>query len=90
MVAPLAASLGDEVAFVIEVAGWQGPAWKQDAVRVAAERFGVAALTAPGLIRGLERYAGDARPQPETPRALPWPPRSAPRCTRPGSGTAMT
>ncbi len=42
MVAPLAASLSDDVAFVIDVAGWQGPAWKQDAVRVGAE------LRAPG------------------------------------------
>ena len=37
MVAPLAASLSDEVAFVIEVAGWQGPAWQQDLARVEAE-----------------------------------------------------
>jgi alpha-beta hydrolase superfamily lysophospholipase len=37
MVAPLAASLSDEVAFLIEVSGWQGPVWKQDAVRVEAE-----------------------------------------------------
>src|SRR5262249_13398562 len=37
MVAPLAASLSDDVAFVIEVAGWQGPAWRQDVVRVEAE-----------------------------------------------------
>jgi hypothetical protein len=37
MVAPLAASLSKEVAFVIEVSGWQGPAWRQDAVRVEAE-----------------------------------------------------
>ena len=37
MVAPLAASLSQEVAFLIEVSGWQGPAWKQDAVRVEAE-----------------------------------------------------
>jgi pimeloyl-ACP methyl ester carboxylesterase len=37
MVAPLAASLSDQVAFLIEVSGWQGPAWKQDAVRVEAE-----------------------------------------------------
>lgn len=27
MVAPLAASLSDEVAFLIEVSGWQGPVW---------------------------------------------------------------
>jgi pimeloyl-ACP methyl ester carboxylesterase len=37
MVAPLAASLSDQVAFLIEVSGWQGPVWKQDAVRVEAE-----------------------------------------------------
>jgi pimeloyl-ACP methyl ester carboxylesterase len=37
MVAPLVASLSDRVAFLIEVSGWQGPAWQQDAVRVEAE-----------------------------------------------------
>jgi pimeloyl-ACP methyl ester carboxylesterase len=37
MVAPLAASLSDQVAFVIEVSGWQGVAWRQDSVRVEAE-----------------------------------------------------
>jgi pimeloyl-ACP methyl ester carboxylesterase len=37
IVAPLAASLTKDVAFVIEVSGWQGPAWQQDAVRVEAE-----------------------------------------------------
>jgi pimeloyl-ACP methyl ester carboxylesterase len=37
MVAPLAAALSDQVAFVIEVSGWQGAAWRQDAVRVEAE-----------------------------------------------------
>jgi pimeloyl-ACP methyl ester carboxylesterase len=39
MVAPLAASLSTptEVAFLIMVAGWQGPAWRQDPVRVEAE-----------------------------------------------------
>lgn len=37
MVAPLAASLSDQVAFVIQVAGWQGPVWRQDAVRVEQE-----------------------------------------------------
>jgi uncharacterized protein len=36
-VAPLAASLSSDVAFVIEVAGWQGPAWQQDVARVEAE-----------------------------------------------------
>jgi pimeloyl-ACP methyl ester carboxylesterase len=37
MVAPLVASLSDKIAFVIDVGGWQGPAWQQDAVRVEAE-----------------------------------------------------
>ena len=37
MVAPLAAALSDKVAFLIEVSGWQGPAWKQDQTRVEAE-----------------------------------------------------
>jgi pimeloyl-ACP methyl ester carboxylesterase len=36
-VVPLAASLSKDVAWVIAVAGWQGPTWKQDAVRVEAE-----------------------------------------------------
>jgi len=37
MVAPLAASLSGKVAFVINVSGWQGPAWQQDQTRVEAE-----------------------------------------------------
>ena len=37
MVAPLAAARSRDVAFVIEVSGWQGPAWPQDAVRVECE-----------------------------------------------------
>ena len=37
MVAPLAASLSNDVGFLIVVAGWQGPAWAQDAVRVEQE-----------------------------------------------------
>jgi pimeloyl-ACP methyl ester carboxylesterase len=37
MVVPLAASLSDQVSFVIQVSGWQGAAWRQDAVRVGAE-----------------------------------------------------
>lgn len=37
MVAPLASSLSARVAFMIQVSGWQGPAWRQDAVRVEAE-----------------------------------------------------
>jgi uncharacterized protein len=36
-VIPLAASLSSDIAFLIDVAGWQGPAWQQDPVRVAAE-----------------------------------------------------
>jgi pimeloyl-ACP methyl ester carboxylesterase len=34
---PLAAARSDRAAFVIAVAGWQGPAWRQDAVRVESE-----------------------------------------------------
>lgn len=37
MVAPLAAALSDQINFLIEVSGWQGKAWRQDEVRVAAE-----------------------------------------------------
>ena len=37
MVAPLAASQSIDVAFLIEVSGWQGPAWQQDPVRVECE-----------------------------------------------------
>ncbi|HEV3263336.1 MAG TPA: alpha/beta fold hydrolase [Gemmataceae bacterium] len=37
IVVPLAAALSGKVAFLIEVAGWQGPAWRQDMVRVEAE-----------------------------------------------------
>jgi pimeloyl-ACP methyl ester carboxylesterase len=37
MVAPLAASLSPEIAFLIEVSGWQGAVWKQDPARVEAE-----------------------------------------------------
>jgi pimeloyl-ACP methyl ester carboxylesterase len=37
MVVPLAASLSETVSFVIQVSGWQGAAWRQDAVRVEAE-----------------------------------------------------
>jgi uncharacterized protein len=36
-VAPLAASRSEHVAWIISVAGWHGPAWQQDAVRVEAE-----------------------------------------------------
>src|SRR5438309_29797 len=36
-VVPLAGSLSDHVAFVIAVGGWQGPAWKQDLMRVETE-----------------------------------------------------
>jgi alpha-beta hydrolase superfamily lysophospholipase len=44
MVAPLAASLSDQVAFVIEVSGWQGVAWRQDAVRVVRNSVPTASL----------------------------------------------
>ena len=37
MVVPLAAALSQDIAFVIEVSGWQGAAWQQDAARVEAE-----------------------------------------------------
>jgi pimeloyl-ACP methyl ester carboxylesterase len=37
MVVPLAASLSKDVSFAIQVSGWQGGAWRQDAVRVEAE-----------------------------------------------------
>jgi pimeloyl-ACP methyl ester carboxylesterase len=37
MVAPLVASLSGKVAFLIDVSGWQGPAWQQDQTRVEAE-----------------------------------------------------
>lgn len=37
MVVPLAASRSADVAFLIQVAGWQGPVWRQDAARVEAE-----------------------------------------------------
>jgi pimeloyl-ACP methyl ester carboxylesterase len=37
MVVPLAAANSRDVAFLIEVGGWQGPAWQQDVVRVEAE-----------------------------------------------------
>jgi pimeloyl-ACP methyl ester carboxylesterase len=36
-VVPLAASLSADVAFLIQVSGWQGPAWRQDLARVEAE-----------------------------------------------------
>jgi hypothetical protein len=37
MVAPVAASLSDDVGFLIVVAAWQGEAWRQDLVRVEQE-----------------------------------------------------
>jgi pimeloyl-ACP methyl ester carboxylesterase len=37
MVAPLAAARSADVAFIIEVSGWQGPAWQQDRVRVESQ-----------------------------------------------------
>jgi pimeloyl-ACP methyl ester carboxylesterase len=69
MVAPLAASLSGKVAFLIDVSGWQGPAWQQDQTRVEAEMradgfstkeidtavaFAKARM---GLIRGTEPFA---------------------------------
>src|SRR5262249_16661758 len=36
-VVPLDASQSDHVAFLIQIAGWQGPAWQQDPARVEAE-----------------------------------------------------
>jgi pimeloyl-ACP methyl ester carboxylesterase len=83
MVAPLAASLSDQVAFVIEVSGWQGAAWRQDAVRVEAElRAGafsdadVMEATAfarlrMSLIRGTGPYEELERAQ-EKVKAKPW------------------
>jgi pimeloyl-ACP methyl ester carboxylesterase len=37
MVVPLAASLSNDVAFLMQISGWQGPAWKQDLIRVESE-----------------------------------------------------
>ncbi|MDB5354890.1 MAG: 3-oxoadipate enol-lactonase [Phycisphaerales bacterium] len=37
MVVPIAAAKSKDIAFLIEVSGWQGPAWQQDAIRVEAE-----------------------------------------------------
>lgn len=34
---PVAAARSKDIAFVIEVSGWQGPVWQQDPVRVEAE-----------------------------------------------------
>ena len=83
MVAPLAASLSDQVAFVIEVSGWQGAAWRQDAVRVEAElradgfsEADVKEATAfarlrMGLIRGTGPYEELERAQ-EKVKGKPW------------------
>jgi pimeloyl-ACP methyl ester carboxylesterase len=83
MVAPLAASLSDQVAFVIEVSGWQGAAWRQDAVRVEAELradgFSAAdvneatafARLRMALIRGTGPYEDLERAQ-EKVKAQPW------------------
>src|SRR5262249_34344937 len=83
MVAPLAASLSDRVAFVIEVSGWQGAAWRQDAVRVEAElradgfpEMYVREATAfarlrMDLIRGTGPYEDLQRAQEEV-KARPW------------------
>jgi len=83
MVAPLAASLSDRVAFVLEVSGWQGAAWRQDAVRVEAElradgfpEADVQEATAfarlrMDLIRGTGPYEDLQRAQ-EKVKAQPW------------------
>jgi pimeloyl-ACP methyl ester carboxylesterase len=83
MVAPLAASLSGQVAFVIEVSGWQGAAWRQDAVRVEAElraegfseadvKEAVAfARLRMDLIRGTGPYEELARAQ-EKMKGQPW------------------
>ncbi len=83
MVAPLAASRSDQVAFLIEVSGWQGPAWKQDPVRVETELrtagFGEADVKRAGdfarrrmdLIRGAGPYDDLYKAQNEV-KTLPW------------------
>jgi pimeloyl-ACP methyl ester carboxylesterase len=83
MVAPLAASLSDQVAFVIEVSGWQGAAWRQDAVRVEAElraegfseadvkEAAAFARLRMGLIRGTGPYEELERAQ-EKVKGKPW------------------
>ena len=53
MVAPIAASQSDKISFVIEVGGWQGPAWQQDAVRVEAE-LRAAGFAAPDITRATQ------------------------------------
>jgi uncharacterized protein len=82
-VAPLTASLSPDVAFLIEVSGWQGPVWKQDAVRVGAELraagFGEAdveqavafARKRMDMIRGNGPYEELEKAQ-NTVKALPW------------------
>jgi RNA polymerase sigma factor (sigma-70 family) len=83
MIVPLAASLSGDVAFLIAVSGWQGPAWKQDPVRVEAELradgFPEADVVAAAafarrrmdLIRGTGTFEELDRAQ-EAVRASPW------------------
>jgi uncharacterized protein len=83
MVAPLAASLSDQVSFLIEVSGWQGLVWKQDAVRVEAElrasgfpeadvdRAVAFARMRMDLIRGTGPYKELAQAH-ESVKTLPW------------------
>jgi pimeloyl-ACP methyl ester carboxylesterase len=83
MVAPLAAARSADVAFIIEVSGWQGPAWQQDRVRVEsqlrADGFAEADIMAAGsfaarrmeLIRGTTGFEVLDREQ-EAVRELPW------------------
>lgn len=83
MVAPLAASFTTEVAFVIEVSGWQGPAWRQDLARVEAElradgfaeadieRAKTFAQMRMNLIRGTGPFEELEQAQ-EAVRMLPW------------------
>lgn len=83
MVVPLAAALAPDVAFVIEVSGWQGAAWQQDIVRVESElrhagkpaadiREATAfARLRMDLIRGTGPYEALAQAQ-ETVKTRPW------------------
>jgi pimeloyl-ACP methyl ester carboxylesterase len=83
MIAPLAASLFGEVAFLIEVSGWQGPAWKQDPARVEAELRAAGfpeadveqavafARKRMDLIRGTGPYSDLEKAQ-NAVKALPW------------------
>jgi uncharacterized protein len=83
MLAPQIAALSKEVAFVIAVSGWQGPAWQQDAVRVEAELradgFGEADVRAAvafarrrmDMIRGTSTFDELDQAQ-EQVKGLPW------------------